>query len=227
MLSNNLANSGTSAYKGDREFYSLFVSSESGADPADPLAEKLPVIERQWTDFSQGILQPTGNSSDLALSGKGFFTVAGPSGPLYTRNGAYRVTSKGALVNSEGYSFLDKKGKPIKVAADLPVEVLSDGSVRQAGDPAAQLMLVDFPDPSALAKQGNTYFRNIDPAKAPPPATGVEVQQGKIENSNVATAESAVRLVGIMRQFEALQKAVGISTNMNKKAIEEVAKVAT
>ena len=49
--------------------------------------------------------------------------------------------------------------------------------------------------------------------------------QGKVENSNVAPAESAVRLVGLMRQFEMLQKAISITTDMNKKALEDVARV--
>jgi flagellar basal-body rod protein FlgG len=51
------------------------------------------------------------------------------------------------------------------------------------------------------------------------------VQQGKLENSNVAPAESAVRLVGLMRQFEMLQKAITITTDMNKQALTEVARV--
>ena len=42
--------------------------------------------------------------------------------------------------------------------------------------------------------------------------TDVNVQQGKIEASNVAAAESAVRLVGLMRQFEMLQKAITMTT---------------
>ena len=59
----------------------------------------------------------------------------------------------------------------------------------------------------------------------PTPATDTTVQQGKIENSNVAPAESAVRLVGLMRQFEMLQKAITITTDMNKQALTEVARV--
>jgi len=50
-------------------------------------------------------------------------------------------------------------------------------------------------------------------------------EQGKLETSNTGTAESAVRLVSIMRQFEMLQKAVLIGNDMTKQAIEQVAKV--
>ena len=51
------------------------------------------------------------------------------------------------------------------------------------------------------------------------------VIQGKVENSNVAPAESAVRLVDLMRQYEMLQKAVSVSADMNKQAIDQVARV--
>jgi flagellar basal-body rod protein FlgG len=51
------------------------------------------------------------------------------------------------------------------------------------------------------------------------------VQQGRLEDSNVGPAESAVRLVGVMRQFEMLQKAISLGGEMNRKAVEEVARV--
>jgi flagellar basal-body rod protein FlgG len=51
------------------------------------------------------------------------------------------------------------------------------------------------------------------------------VEQGHLEGSNTGTAESAIRLVSVMRQFEMLQKAVNLGNDMNKKAIEEVAKI--
>jgi flagellar basal-body rod protein FlgG len=51
------------------------------------------------------------------------------------------------------------------------------------------------------------------------------VHQGNIEGSNVSAAHGAVRLVGVMRQFEMMQKAISISNDMGRKAIEEVAKL--
>ena len=79
MLANNLANTETSGYKTDREFYNLYQSADAAEGGGEAT---LPVVERPWTDFSQGTLRVTGGSLDLALSGKGFFTVDGPSGSL-------------------------------------------------------------------------------------------------------------------------------------------------
>jgi flagellar basal-body rod protein FlgF len=220
MLANNIANAGTDGYKGDREFYNLYVSADAAGEV---LPSTMPLIERPWTDLSQGSLRVTGNSLDLALSGKGFFAVNGPSGPLYTRNGAFRITQAGVLGTSEGYSVRGAAGRPIPLQPGQPVDVAADGTVSQNGQAMGRIELADFTAPDALAKQGANYFtaaRGVQPSRA-----AADVQQGKLEGSNVGAAESAVRLIAVMRQFEMLQKAVGIGAEMNRKAVEEVARV--
>ena len=104
LLANNVANASTGGYKADREFYSLYVAPEA-QDSDSPTT--MPVIEKPWVDLSQGLLTTTGNSLDIALNGKGFFSVAGPNGPLYTRNGGFHLAAGGklgkiVLVNSGG-----------------------------------------------------------------------------------------------------------------------------
>jgi flagellar basal-body rod protein FlgF len=222
MLANNLANAATGGYKRDREFYSLYLAPEAldGPGPAT-----LPVIERHWTDFSQGALRPTANPFDLAISGKGFFTVNGPAGRLYTRSGNFRLSAAGVLVSPEGYPVRSAGGGPLQAQSSAPIEVSPDGTVSQDGQVLGRLEIVEFSDPSILGKQGASYFRNTDPNAAPTAASGFEVQQGKLEGSNVAAAEGAVRLVSIMRQFEMLQKAIALGAEMNRRAVEEVARV--
>ena len=63
-----------------------------------------------------------------------------------------------------------------------------------------------------------------DPAARTAPAAQVEIQQGALEQSNVPVADAAVRLVGVMRQFEMLQRAMTLGAEMNKHAIDEVAR---
>jgi flagellar basal-body rod protein FlgF len=223
IVANNLANTTTGGFKLDREFYSLFTAADNNED--DTASTKLPLIQKQWTDFSQGVLTPTGSSLDLALSGNGFFAVNGPSGPLYTRNGSFQLSSSGQLTTSEGYAVRDTNGQPIQTQSQVPIEVSPDGSITQSGQAIGQLQIVDFQDRAVLQKLGNSYFSVGDPKTQPIPAADSTVQQGKTENSNVAPAESAVRLVGLMRQFEMLQKAITITTDMNKQALTEVARV--
>ncbi len=223
LVANNLANSTTGGFKLDQEFYSLFTAGED--ESVDGASTTLPLVKKQWTDFSQGILTPTGGPLDLALSGRGFFAVKGPSGPLYTRNGSFRLSTNGQLTTPEGYEVLDTNGKPIQTQSPALIEVSANGTVTQAGNELGQLQVADFQDRSILQKLGNSYFSVSDATATPALTTDATVQQGKIENSNVAPAESAVRLVGLMRQFEMLQKAITITTDMNKQALSEVARV--
>lgn len=218
LLANNVANASTGGYKADREFYSLYIGPDASAEPSGTM----PVIERPWIDLSQGLLQPTGNSLDLALTGRGFFTVAGPHGPLYTRAGNFHL-SKGQLVTAEGYPVSAAGGQALSLAGTGDLEVSSDGTVLQEGNLVGQLQIVDFPS-TVLAKQGANYFRVTDPSANPSTLPGASVEQGKLEASNAGGAEGAVRLVGILRQFEMLQKAVTLGSDMNKQAIEQVAR---
>ena len=223
MLANNIANADTSGYKTDREFYSLYTSPEALAPGADD-PYTLPVIERNYTDFSQGTMRVTSNPLDLAIQGKGFFAVNAPSGVAYTRNGSFQISAAGEMVTSDGYAVRDASGKTIKINPTVPVSVAQDCTVTQSGQIAGRLAVLNFVNPGDLVKQGNTLFRPSDPNVAPVPASA-EVQQGKIEGANVGSSESAVRLVTVMRQFEMLQKAINIGAEMNRKSIDEVARV--
>ncbi len=77
LLANNLANSATGGYKSDREYYGLYSSDDSQNSIDGGTGTTLPVVERQWTDFSPGTLQTTGNPLDVAIPGKGFFAING------------------------------------------------------------------------------------------------------------------------------------------------------
>lgn len=221
MLANNIANASTSGYKADREFYTLYSSPEAASDGGDAM----PLIERPWIDLSQGSLRVTGNSLDLALSGSGFFSVEGPNGPLYTRNGSFRVSADGKLADSENRAVRGSDGGPIAIEANQPIVVSPDGTVRQGGAAVGQISVVSFANTAGVAKQGSSYFRVVDESVSSPAASRAQVEQGKLEDSNTGNAEAAVRLVAVMRHFEMLQKAAGMAGDMSRKAIEEVAKV--
>jgi flagellar basal-body rod protein FlgG len=160
----------------------------------------------------------------LALSGRGFFAVDGPSGSLFTRNGNFRITSAGALVTAEGYPVRTVSGANLTIQPSGSLEVAPDGTVSQNGQTLDRLEIADFADSGSLVKQGASYFRS---AAASQPASEFQVEQGRLEGSNVGAAESAVRLVAVMRQFEMLQKAATLGSQMNRQAVEEVARVAS
>ncbi|HEY6392897.1 MAG TPA: flagellar hook basal-body protein [Bryobacteraceae bacterium] len=225
MLANNIANSSAPGFKADREFFGLYLSQEAAESPEGTNPPVLPVIERHWTDFAQGSMTPTGSPLDLALNGKGFFVANSPSGPVFTRDGSFRASKNGEIETLDGYTIQGADGKPILLDNSKPVEISPDGMVRQGGQDVSRISIVEFQDPSALSKRGNNYFRLDVSTVQPGPATNAQVEQGKLESANFQPAESAVRLVNVMRQFETLQKAMSIGVEMNKRAVDEVARV--
>ena len=222
MLANNIANASTPGFKRDGEFYSLFADAEAQAHNGGDY-NMLPIIQKHWTDFSQGTLQNTGNTLDFGLSGNGFFALQTPTGTVYTRNGAFSVNRAGEVMSVEGHRLLLDNGNPLRLQPGRAVEVAVDGTVRQNGAQIGRLRIVAF-EPDALVKQADAMFRPADPKNAGKPSSA-EVHQGKLENANVGASESAVRLVALLRQFEALQKAITIGGEMNRRAAEEVARV--
>jgi flagellar basal-body rod protein FlgF len=225
LLANNLANSATSGYKSDREFYGSFASDEAQNGVDGGAGTSLPVIEKQWTDFSPGVIETTGSPLDVAIAGKGFFSVNSPKGPLYTRNGSFRILPTGELANGEGYTIRSTDGGTINIGTAKQINITTEGVVQRDGQSVGQIDVVDFKSTDSLQKSGSASFLNTDPKNPPIAASNVDVQQGKLEGSNVPVAYAAMRLVGIMRQFEMLQKAIGISNEMDTKSIQEVARV--
>ena len=151
----------------------------------------------------------------------------GPSGPVFTRDGSFQLSKQGELQTQEGYPVQGQDGKPIQLDGSKEVDIGSDGMIRQDGQDISQISVVEFPDSAALAKQGNNYFRMDVSTAQPAPAASAEVKQGRLEAANSQPTESAVRLVSVMRQFESLQKALAIGNEMNREAVQDVAKIAS
>jgi flagellar basal body rod protein FlgG len=228
MLANNIANSNTTGYKADQEAYQLYFGEDSNATwGSDQMpASGMPALGRDWVDMSQGTLMDTGNMSDIAMASPGFFAVQTSNGTLYTRTGNFRVSKQGQLTTQEGFSVLEIGGQPIPLDPAKPWTVTTTGTVMQGGTAVGTLKIVNADTPGALVKHGGTYFAS-ESGKTVSTVTDPVLVQGKVEGSNVPAPQAAVKLVGVMRQFEMLQKAVRMAGDMNKQAVEQVAKVSS
>ncbi len=215
LIAHNMANASTPGFKADRELYREYAAeAESGPSPN---------IEGRWTDFAQGPLTPTGSQTDFAIAGKGFFSAQGPNGALFTRAGAFRVSTAGRMTTPEGYEVATRnaQGQPVRIDPRQDFQVARDGTITQGGVPLGRLMVFEMATAGYEKIPGN-YFSWSSPQ--PIEARGAEVHQGSLEQSNAASAESAVRLVNVMRQFEMLNRAVALNGEMSRRAIEDVAR---
>lgn len=176
VLANNIANTSVAGFKIDRELYNVYQSPEALEDIDQP------EMQKNWTDFAQGILAATGSPLDLALEGAGFFVADSPSGPLYTRTGTLKISKEGELVTREGYPIQGQDGKPIKLDPLQPVEISAQGVVRQGGTDLGQVAVVSFKQPGILSKRGSTYFSSQ--ANVMPESSDAVVRQGQLEGAN-------------------------------------------
>jgi len=107
VIGDNLANINTTAFKGSRTNFAELLGSLSYASDGNPIQSGLGAISAGVTPlFSQGSIQTTGNSTDVALSGNGFFIVSTGTGYAYTRAGNFSFNGTGELVNNDGYTVV-------------------------------------------------------------------------------------------------------------------------
>jgi flagellar basal-body rod protein FlgG len=233
MSANNLANVNTTGYKRDRvSFEDTFqrYAHDYHVDPRGNLREKpvfpranviaAPRLAEQKIDFGQGALQLTGNPLDLAIQGPGFFKVAAPGGTYYTRNGAFHRSAQGMLVTDQDYPVLG--GGPIQIPDGKDISVDGTGAIYVDGAQVGRVDVVTVQNPDTLQKFGANLYM---PQAGATVQEGVlaedrtQVAQGYLEKPNVEVVEEMVNMIETQRTYEAYQKVMTNSNELDSKAI--------
>jgi flagellar basal-body rod protein FlgF len=223
ILANNLANLNTTGFKEERAFFTLLNQSLNASDQPDNLntAINRSVMTQTALNSTEGSLSFTNGDLDLAITGNGFLVVDTPQGIRYTRNGNLHRNAQSILTTSEGFTVQGADGKPITLGPGK-IHIGEDGSVSIENKPVNRLKIVAFDDLSGLQKEGNSLFV-MKEGKSLAKPSDAKVQSGYLEQSNVNAVSSVVRMVDILRHFEAIQKSVNLLMNdINSKAIERL-----
>lgn len=233
VTSNNIANVNTSGFKQDRaEFQDLmyetlnYTAGQTSQTTINPtgidvgLGVKISGIQK---NFTEGDLELTSNTFDLAIEGKGFFQITLPSGETaYTRNGSFKLNNEGTIVNGNGYPLAPEIVIPDNVT---DVSVANDGTVTatdpQTGDTVnlGQITIADFINPAGLIPLGQSMFMESEASGAVQEGNPTEnqfgsIQQGMIESSNVKLVNEMVDLITAQRAYEANSKAITTADSM-------------
>lgn len=159
------------------------------------------------SDTRAGNLKATGQPLDVALAGKGYFEVATDSGPAYTRQGSFRLDGSGRLVTAQGYPVMGQSGEIVLPTATPSITtsgaLVGPGSSEDA--PLAQLKIVEFDAASQQERIGEGLL-SAGEGMTLVSAKDVQVRQGYIENSNVASTHEMTQLIQAMRHFETMHK---------------------
>jgi len=206
-ITQNLANSNTAGYKRRVNAFSQTLMKEVAKDAQAVQAGKVAI--KSHVDFRQGSMRSTGQPMDMAIVGNGMFVLETPEGPLYTRNGTFRLNNQGQVVDHLGRMVSGQDG-PIVVPGGtsyMSVKVSSEGEVFAAGRSVGKIKLVEFQNPDQLKEVGENYFRAVNNYE-PEAAKNSQIQQGFQENSNVNVVEELVGLITVSRMYEASMKTV-------------------
>lgn len=232
-VSNNLANAGTAGYKKDTHVFRTFREvllqrverSPSGAASRVNIGTTNygTMVDETRTDFSDGLLQETGRALDVALVGRGMFTVETERGLRFTRDGSFHLDSEGYLVTAGGDYVLGYQGL-INLAGE-EFHITPEGEIVAAdGWIIDRLLLADFEDWQRLVKEGNNYFVAPEEVNIAP-AEQVTVKQGFLEKANINLVQEIVDLITITRIYEANQKAIQAQDEMLGKSVNELGNV--
>ncbi len=152
------------------------------------------------TDFTQGPLAPSSSQFHMALEGPGFFSVEGPEGELFTRNGAFHVNQDGILQTAEGFPVTwDATGAPIDPTGE-PVMMDGSGMMKQGEVEIGRVRFVDFEKPHKLTGIGGGYYEAN--GEAGEQASAAVVRQNMLESSNVQGIDELIAMISIQRDFE-------------------------
>jgi flagellar basal-body rod protein FlgG len=237
VISNNLANVNTHGYKKQRADFEdlIYQTVKTAGTPATEhtvtpvgvqMGHGVKLADTQRV-FSQGSLQATDVSTDMAIAGEGFFRIQMYDGSwAYTRNGNFKVDSDGRMVTSNGYWLLPDIIMPegflpdkIAITKDGKVSVIVPEINEMEPIEVGRIELYRFPNPVGLSTIGENLFKETgasgDPIPGRPGFEGMGAIAHKyLEASNVAVVQEMVNLIVAQRAYEFNSRTIQTSDNM-------------
>ncbi|EHM09775.1 flagellar basal-body rod protein FlgG [Thermanaerovibrio velox DSM 12556] len=233
VVSHNLANVNTSGFKKLRaDFQDLMyqIDREPGApvEPASMIPKGIQVglgsrVAGTSRIMGQGNMQVTGNPTDVAIEGDGFFQVTMPDGTVaYTRDGSWRIDGNGQIVTADGY-LLEPAVTVPNNAKEIIISPTGQVSVLLPGDPnpqeIGQIQLARFVNPGGLKALGKNLFIETPASGAPivgnPGEEGLgNTIQRTLEMANVQVVEEMVNMIVAQRAYEANSKTISTADEL-------------
>lgn len=224
QIANNMANLNTAGYKGEHELFTDYVAQVR--TDRSLFKDKIAFTQDfgMVRDLSEGALETTGNSLDVAITGDGYFEVETDGGQrLYTRGGHFKINADGQLATTAGELVLNDNQQPIFIAPnETEITFSRDGTVSTENGPIGRLRLVGFADQRAIKKVAGGLFDAGE--QTPQPVAAPHLVQGMLEASNVNPMTEMTRMISVQRAYEHAQKMIETEHDRQRSAIDAYAK---
>lgn len=205
VAADNIANMTTPGFKSHVAF-SAYIEPNSIDDDGSRLGMSL--------DLSDGKLVNTGNMTDLAISGSGFFVVRSGDKVLYTRDGQFHRSEDGHIVTGDGMILQTMAGDALVETGAFTVS--PDGKISQLGKDLGQIALASFRNPDSLKLVDGGYF--AAPADSAESVPAPRIVQGAVEQSNTSDATQMLALMGALRGAESGQHIIQVYDDLLQQA---------
>jgi flagellar basal-body rod protein FlgG len=208
-VSNDLANLSTPGYQASEVgFQSLLYSSagsSSGTTVATGAGASSAIVGR---DQTQGPLQPTGRTLDVAIEGQGYLQIGRPNGTIgLTRDGVLELDSQGRITNQQGMPLQPPITLPRGVSADQ-LKIASDGTVTAGNTKLGKISIVTVPAPGQLQPDGDSMFSATAASGATRAASASTLAQGSLEGSNVDISRAMSDMITAERTYQMASQSI-------------------
>jgi flagellar basal body rod protein FlgG len=228
VIADNLASSSVPGFKRQQLSQEAVQAGLMSAQGANDLPQHFSMSKTSTsTNFDPGEFKYTGNGTDAAIEGNGFFEVRLPNGATaLTRDGEFQISSRGLLVTKESYPVLGTSNGvvgPIQLSSDHsgPLSISPTGEVSQGSDLKGKLKLMDVDKPGFLTHISGGYFLAQNKKIVPQPVKSF-VREGYLESSNTSTLMEMASMMTASRSFEANSKVVQIQDDRLNRTISEL-----
>jgi flagellar basal-body rod protein FlgF len=200
VIANNLANLSTTGYKREVPF-------------SEVINQMGDVQVRKLTNQRQGEVLQTANPLDLAISGKGFFAVKNEDGQIeLTRNGRFKISDEGFLVNSSNEKVLGKNG-PISMEdtmlnKDSAILITKAGEIKIGDKTVDTLLIMNVTDATQLTRSNDSNFTTDGQEYFAAPENDYGISQGYLEGANTNAIEEMEAMIQLNKEYESAQKII-------------------
>ncbi len=198
IVSNNLANLNTTGFKKELPFSEIM--NQFGNTKI-----------QQLTDFRQGNLTQTNNPMDLAISGNGFFVVHTNNGTELTRNGSFKISNEGYLIDQQGNNVVGQNGL-IKIdmrsfEKQKNITISANGEVKYGNETIDTLLIAKMGSPQDSGRSSGVDFSAAGGYQLANPSD-YQVKQGYLEDSNVNPVSEMESMIQISNEYQSASKMI-------------------
>ncbi|MBI2470981.1 MAG: flagellar basal-body rod protein FlgF [Planctomycetes bacterium] len=220
VIARNLANINTAGYKKNVAVFQSYMSgsTEGKTNTASGTGSSLGKVA---TDFSQGMLEYTGNDLDISIQGDGFFAVKAANGDtLYTRKGQFMLSRDMKVVTPEGWSLLGNGGEIQIPQKTKSVSIKDNGSIVADGKEIGKMRIFKVSKLSTLESVGGCAYKIAENAQQPEDLADFKIASRYLEKSNVNAVDEMVNMIANMRGFQVGHKVTDSIDESLKKLIQ-------